>query len=85
MSLGYGYALDDAGCEAFHNLSRRRRECLLSFFRHLAAHPFTRGDYQDSDARGQLLEVLLLDHEFLVTWHADHAVKQIRIVGLEIV
>ncbi|MSU72182.1 MAG: hypothetical protein EXS43_07550 [Opitutus sp.] len=85
MNLGYGYAVDDAGCEAFHLLPRGQRERLLSFFRQLADHPFTRGDYQDSDARGQPLKVPLFDEQFLVTWHADHAAKQIRIVGLEAV
>ncbi len=83
MSLAYGYALDDACCEIFHTLPRRHRERLLAFFRQLAAHPFTPGDYRDSDARGHSLEVLLFEHEFLVSWHADHATKQIRIVGLE--
>ncbi len=85
MSLGYGYALDDACCEVFHTLARRPRERLLAFFRQLAAHPFMLGDYQDSDTRGRALEVLLVENEFLVTWHADHAAKQIRVVGLEIV
>jgi hypothetical protein len=85
MSLGYGYALDDAGCEIFHQLPRRQRERLLGLFRQLADHPFTRGDYQESDARGQHMEVLLFDEQFLITWHADHAAKQVRIVGLEVV
>ncbi len=85
MSLGYGYAVDDACCEVFHPLPRRQRERLLSFFRQLADHPFTCGDYQDSDARGHHLEVRLLDEQFLITWHTDHASKQVRVVGLEVV
>jgi hypothetical protein len=31
------------------------------------------------------LEVALIDDEFLVTWHADHAVKEVRVVGLEVI
>ena len=85
MSLGYGYALEDACCDVFHQLPRRQRERLLDVFRQLANHPFTHGDYQDSDARGRLLEVLLFVQQFLITWHADHAAKQVRVAGLEIV
>ncbi len=85
MSFGYGYAVDDACCEVFHTLARRHRERLLVLFRLLATHPLTPGDYRDSDARGQSVEVLLFEHEFLISWHADHAAKQIRIVGLEII
>ena len=29
------------------------------------------------------LDVALIEDEFLVTWHADHAVKEVRVVGLE--
>ncbi len=85
MSLGYRYTVDDEGCEVFHQLSRRQRERLLGFFRQLAAHPFTSGDYQETGTRGESSEVALFESEFLVTWHVDHAVKQARIVRLEIV
>ncbi len=85
MSLGYRYTVDDAGCEVFHRLSRRQRESMLVRFRELAAHPFTRGDYQETGARGEPLDVALFENEFLLTWHVDHAVKQVRIVALEVV
>ncbi len=85
MSLGYRYTVDAAGCEAFHRLPRRERERLLARFRELAAQPFTRGDYQETGGRGESLEVALFENDFLLTWHVDHAVKQVRIVALEIV
>lgn len=84
MSHGYRYVLDDICCEIFTRLPRRQRERLLDRFRHLAKSPFTSGDYRETDSRGVALEVALIDDEFLVTWPADHAVKEVRIVGLEI-
>lgn len=85
MSLGYRYALDDTCCEVFTGLSRRQRERLLTHFRGLANTPFTAGDYRETDLRGLPVEVALIDNEFLATWHADHAEKEIRVVGLELV
>ncbi len=85
MSLGYRYTVDEAGCEAFHHLSRHQRQHLLTLFRQLAAHPFTSGDYQQPGARGEPLEVSLFENEFLVTWRSDHAAKQVRIVQVEII
>jgi len=41
------------------------------------------GDYQETDLRGFRLEVALIADEFLVTWHADHVAKEIRIAELE--
>ncbi len=83
MSLGYRYTVDEGGCELLHRLPRRKRERLLVVFRHLAALPFTRGDHQGADARGLPLEVALFEEKFVVTWHVDHAGKQVRIVELE--
>ncbi|MDO8545651.1 MAG: hypothetical protein Q7S40_34850 [Opitutaceae bacterium] len=85
MSLGYGYALNRASCEALNGLPRRSRERLLDFFRRLAESPFTEGDYHETDERGFAVEVMLVHDQFLVTWHVDHPVKEVRIVGLEIV
>lgn len=85
MSLGYRYALDETCCEVFSGLSRRQRERLLTSFRRLSQSPFTAGDYHETDQRGLPLEVALIDDDFLVTWHADHAAKEIRVIGLEII
>ena len=85
MSPGYRYTLDEACCEVFNLLPRRERERLLEHFCQLAAHPFTQGDYHEADTRGLPLELMLVENEFLVTWHADHAAKQVRIVALDVV
>ena len=83
MSLGY--VLNRASCEALNGLPKRSRNRLLDFFRRLAESPFTEGDYHETDERGFSVEVMLLDDRFLVRWHVDHAVKEIRVFELEIV
>jgi hypothetical protein len=85
MSLGYRYTVDEAGCEAFHHLSRRQRQHLLRLFSQLAAHPFTRGDYRQPGTRGEIMEVSLFENEFLVTWCSDHAAKQVCILRVEVI
>ena len=85
MRPGYGYALNRASCESLNALPRRSRDRLLDFFRHLAENPFTTGDYRETDERGLAVEVALVHGQFLVTWHTDHAVREVRIVGLEVV
>ncbi|OHE79348.1 MAG: hypothetical protein A3G75_00755 [Verrucomicrobia bacterium RIFCSPLOWO2_12_FULL_64_8] len=72
-------------CEVFSALPRRERELLLDIFGRLVDNPFTRGDHHDTDQRGVPLEVMLAHDQFLITWHVDHAVREIRIVGLEVI
>ncbi len=84
MNSSYRYALDQGCCEAFSVLPARKRQTLLDFFRRLAGDPFMKGDYQEGDQRGFPVEVLLLADQFLLSWHTDHAAKEVRIIGLEI-
>ena len=44
--------------------------------------PFREGDYVEIDSDGIRNQVLLLD-DLLVTYHADHAVKVIRVLRVE--
>lgn len=85
MNLGYRYALDEVCCQVFSALPLRERERLLSVFRQLAADPFQKGEYREADSRGFAVEVKLAGDHFLITWHTDHAAKEVRIVGLDIV
>jgi hypothetical protein len=58
---------------------------LPDIFRQPAINPFAKRDYQETDQRVFPLETLPVSEQFLLTWHADHAVKEVHIVGLEIV
>lgn len=44
--------------------------------------PFRPGDYTETDSDGGVNQVLLLD-DLIVTYHADHAVKVIRVLRVE--
>ena len=81
--MDYRYCLDETCGEFLCGLPSRPRKKLIGFFRSLTDNPFMQGDYRETDAAGAPLEVVLVEDEFLVTWHADHAVKRIFVVGLE--
>lgn len=85
MSLGYDYVLNRASCEALNGFSPRARRRLLDFCRGLAERPFTAGDYHETDAQGWRVEVMLVHDRYLVQWHVDHAVKEIRVFSIEAV
>ncbi|MBC8010508.1 MAG: hypothetical protein H7067_10475 [Burkholderiales bacterium] len=58
------------------------RSRLLEVINQVAAEPFRVGDLQQADPDGRTNEVLLLG-DWLVTYWADHAVREVRVVALE--
>jgi hypothetical protein len=50
----------------------------------LTAHPHKGGDYQESGASGLNYEVKLTDN-IILTWWVDHAVREVRIVRIELI
>jgi hypothetical protein len=78
----YDYALGAEAVHAFTVQGVRERERLLQIFDGLARHPFEAGDFRESGLTGREYEVKLFD-DLLVTWWADHAAREVRIVRLE--
>ena len=78
----YGYALGVEAVHAFTAQNARERERLIAVFDRLALHPFELGDYNESGQSGRIYEVTLIG-DLLVTWWADHASREIRVVRLE--
>lgn len=66
---------------AFHSARKRERKQLLDFFDQLALNPFTESEWSVTDATGRPNFQSSVGR-FLVTWWADHATKEIRIVKL---
>ncbi len=60
----------------------RDRERILAFVRHLANDPYTHSDFEDSYEIGRPLEVKLVG-SYAVTYWADHAVKEVKVVNVE--
>jgi hypothetical protein len=65
-------------------LSRRlaERRFLIQTFDALATDPYRHGDFREATDEGRAMEVLLMG-KFLITYWADHAVKELRIVRAE--
>jgi mRNA-degrading endonuclease RelE of RelBE toxin-antitoxin system len=81
--MAYRYAVDQAADEAMATLTRRDQVMLRDYFRFLAQHPFTRGDQETTDADGRVNQVK--GHGgYVVTYRADHAVKRLNIVAVEL-
>lgn len=64
------------------NTARRDRLRLLDWFDRVALTPGIRGAYQEIDATGRTLEILVGGDRLVTCW-ADHAVKELRIVRVE--
>ena len=62
--------------------SRSQQRKLAIILDGVKAAPFRPGDLQERDAQGRVNEVLVAA-EWLVTYWADHAVSEVRIVRLE--
>ncbi len=60
--------------------SAQRR--LVARLETLKLTPLREGDYAETDSDGGVNQVLLLD-DLIVTYHADHAVKVIRVLRVE--
>lgn len=59
-----------------------RGESILKFIRRIAEDPYLPGDFKDSDEIGRPLEVKLVG-QYAVTYWADHAVKEIKVINIE--
>jgi hypothetical protein len=71
--------------EAAHRLvgaSRADQRRLGAALDRLKSTPFRPGDLQELDAQGRTNEILI-EGEWLLTFRADHAVREIRVVRLE--
>ena len=76
---GYTYALAEAASEYAFRLSKREQQRVAKICRTLAGSPQRLGSYTTSDQTGRSLQNLLMD-DWVITYWADHAVKEVRIV-----
>ena len=60
----------------------QRRHQLIRILDQLAANPFATGDFQERDEAGREQEVKLVSG-FILTYYADHAVKELRVTDIE--
>jgi len=82
MNLGYTYATDRAVLETAWQLPKRDRDRLQRAFEQLADNPFHRPDFEPPRSGRVCLQVNRFGG-WLVTWWADHAVREVRVVGIQ--
>ncbi len=82
MKPGYEPVFSLPAHEALLAARRRERAEIMQWVLTLAAAPFTMGDLTERDDTGRTLQALALNDHVLTYW-ADHAVRELWIVKLE--
>jgi hypothetical protein len=78
----YRYALDCEVAEDILELSSKQRSRFIQIFRQLADDPFQTGEQIFKDFAGRDIQKKKFDR-WLISFWADHAGKEVRIVGLQ--
>jgi hypothetical protein len=78
----YQYVLDGDVLEEFLRRSIRQREKLLTVFRLLADNPFQRGEFCFRDSTSREIQRNRFG-DWTISFWSDHAVKEVRIVGIQ--
>jgi hypothetical protein len=82
MAAAYRYVLDCSVAEDLMTLPARQRERFIKIFRNLAGDPYQTGNTYFLDSSGREIQKKLLG-QWLVSFWADHAVNEVRIVGIQ--
>ena len=80
--MSYRYVLDCTVAEDILTLSARQRGQFVQIFRSLAENPFQRGEQTFKDSTQREIQKKRFGG-WLVSYWADHAVKELRIVGIQ--
>ncbi len=78
----YDVVLAVSKAATFYSARKRERKILLDYFEQLARRPFTESDWIVTDAAGRPNYRVAVG-SFLVTFWADHAAREVRIVKIE--
>jgi hypothetical protein len=80
-AVDYEPVLSSKAWELLCALSRKRQQRLTRLIQQIAACPSQVGDYQSQDSTGRKLENLRLEG-FLITYWADGAVNELRVLDI---
>ena len=81
MSRPYAFVVPDAVLQVFESSTKPQRGELLRIFQRLANEPNQVGDFVQTNADGRQLQVKRVGQWYVSFW-PDHAVAELRIVGL---
>jgi hypothetical protein len=82
MAAAFVYVLDGIVLEEFLHQPIRQRERLLTIFRRLAENPNQKGETFFLDSTRRQIQRKLFD-QWQISFWSDHAVKEVRIVGIQ--
>jgi hypothetical protein len=77
----YKVSVDVPCLELLFVCSRRHRQELVRFLDSPARDPFQRGDYEERGVSGRVYQ-LKSRRPFMITYWADHARKEVRVVAI---
>jgi mRNA-degrading endonuclease RelE of RelBE toxin-antitoxin system len=82
MTSRYDAYLHLSVSQSIRQLPRRPRNQIIAFLTSLQENPFQDPDYRETASNGTPLEGKVIG-QYAITYHVDHAAKQIRVTELE--
>ena len=82
MPSGYRYILDCVVVENLLRLPLRERDFSVTVFRRLEGDPYQKGESNFHDPSGREIQRKQFSAWVVLFW-SDHAVKEVRIVGVQ--
>jgi hypothetical protein len=80
--MPYRYVLDSTVAENALFAPAKQRQEFIRIFRELASDPFQRGEQTFQDSAGRDVQKKIFG-QWLISFWADHAVQEVRIVGVQ--
>jgi hypothetical protein len=84
VSLSYEFTISGEASRLLFGSTDRIRAKVEDIFSFLAKHPMTKGDFEELTPGGRILQVKVFEN-VIVTYWADHAVRELRILRCEVV
>ncbi len=81
MNSGYSWSIEGSANRTLTGLTKRRRRLVERGIEALALHPFKQSIHSELSLEGLRLEIAECAG-FFVTYHVDHAARNVRIVEI---
>jgi hypothetical protein len=84
VNPSYEFTISGEASRLLFGSSDRIRAKAEDIFEFLAKHPLTKGDFEERTPNGRLLQVKVFEN-LIVTYRADHAERELRILRCEVI
>ncbi len=84
MIKPYEFAISGEASRVLFGSTDRVRTRAEDIFEFLARHPRTQGDFEERTSSGRIFQVKVFEN-LIVTYWADHAERELRIVRCEVI